>query len=103
MNAPRVLLVTVRGPEGQVDVAAREDVSVAELVAAVAETLGKTVVPTTNSSDRRPEPSPSAERSVPRSATLAQAGLLDGHVLTVVSPDVVTVADPVFASTEGAR
>ena len=83
--------------------AAREDVSVAELVAAVAETLGETVVATTNSSDRRPEPSPSRERRVAKSATLAQAGLLDGHVLTVVSPDVVTVNDPVFASEEGAQ
>ena len=86
VNAPRVLLLTVRGPEGQVDVAARGSVSVSELVATVAETLGETVVVTTDSSDRRPEPSPSRERHVAKSATLAQAGLLDGHVLTVVSP-----------------
>lgn len=85
------------------DVAAREDVSVVELVATVAETLGETVVPTTNSSDRHPESSPSAERPVAKSATLAQAGLLDGQVLTVVSPDFVTVNDPGFASEEGAR
>jgi WXG100 protein secretion system (Wss), protein YukD len=107
VNVPRVLLLTVRGPEGQVDVAAREDASVAELVAAVAETLGDRFVATEGSSDGHGEPAPSApsavsgERSVPKTATLAQAGLLDGHVLTVLH-DAITVDDQVFASAEGA-
>jgi WXG100 protein secretion system (Wss), protein YukD len=109
VNAPRVLLLTVRGPEGQVDVAAREDASVADLVTAVSESLGDTGVAATDSLDDHPEPPPSAERSalsaertIPKTATLAQAGLLDGHVLTV-SNDVVTVDDQVFASADGSR
>jgi WXG100 protein secretion system (Wss), protein YukD len=99
VNAPRVILLTLRGPGGQVDVAAREDASVAELVAAVAESLGDTVVPATDTLDRQ-DPPPSAERAIPKTATLAQAGLLDGHVLTV-SEDVVTVDDQVVATTDG--
>ncbi len=89
--------------------AAREDSSVADLVTAVAESLGDTVVtaPDTLDGHLEPPPSaerplPSAERTIPKTATLAQAGLLDGHVLTV-SNDVVTVDDQVFASADGPR
>lgn len=102
MNAPRVLLLTVRGPGGQVDVAAREDATVAELVTAVAESLGDTVVATTVTAAGNGKTPPAGERPVAKTATLTQAGLLDGHVLTV-SDDVITVDDQVVASAEGAQ
>jgi hypothetical protein len=75
----RVLLVTIAGPRGQVDVAVRADVPVSELAAAVAGAVGAvsegSMVTVEPGDGRRPT------RRVPMGQTLADAGAVDGDVV----------------------
>jgi hypothetical protein len=75
----RVLLVSVVGPSGQADVAARADVSLADLAAAVAGAVG----PVPHDTVVRVEPGDGqrATRRARLGQTLADAGAVDGDVV----------------------
>jgi hypothetical protein len=89
VRAPRVLFVTVLGPGGQVDVAAREDVTLGHVVAAVADAIGSGPQPTPLAIWRagRGEQAGDEHIAVNRTYTLAEAGALDGDILALEELD----------------
>jgi hypothetical protein len=89
MNAARVLLVTVAGPGGHVDVGVRSDATPAELAVALSRVIG--VGPALPVVEHRSPPRPGVPlgRRVlldPRSA-LAEAGVADGDLVLFRAAD----------------
>jgi WXG100 protein secretion system (Wss), protein YukD len=83
MNAARVILVTVAGPAGQMDVGVRSDATVAELAAALGSMLGVSL--TRSVAEHRSPPRPGSrqgQRAMLSPATsLAAAGVADGDLV----------------------
>lgn len=98
MNPSKVLLITLVGPSGEVDVAVRADLPASELLPAFNELVGmRRGQPTGGSGPDPPSPARSrqadspdpggaagqgqAGRDIPLGGTLADAGIVDGTVL----------------------
>jgi WXG100 protein secretion system (Wss), protein YukD len=83
-----VILITVAGPAGHVDVGVRSDVTPAELAASLGEVLG-TSPPWAGGEHRAPprpgDPSGRRAQLVP-DASLADAGVADGDVVVFGNP-----------------
>jgi hypothetical protein len=87
----RVLLVSVVGPSGQADVAARADVSLGDLAAAVTGAVG----PIPQDAVVRVEPGDGrrATRRTRLEQTLADAGAVDGDVVVFAQENPVVGAN----------
>lgn len=98
MNPSKVLLITLVGPSGEVDVAVRADLPASELLPAFNELVGMGrgqstggggAEPSSSGRSQRAEgPNPGrpagqgqAGRDIPLGGTLADAGIVDGTVL----------------------
>ena len=83
MTAARVIMVTVAGPAGQMDVGVRSDATPAELAASLGDVLG--IGPARPVAEHRSPPRPGSRQGqrVPLSLgiSLAGAGVADGDVL----------------------
>ena len=83
MNAARVILVTVAGPAGQMDVGVRSDATAPELAAALGSMLGVSL--TRSVAEHRSPPRPGSrqgQRAMLSPATsLAAAGVADGDLI----------------------
>src|SRR5215472_18748567 len=83
MNAARVILVTVAGPAGQMDVGVRSDATASELAAALGSMLGVSL--TRSVAEHRSPPRPGSrqgQRAMLSPATsLAAAGVADGDLI----------------------
>ncbi|MBJ7610079.1 MAG: EsaB/YukD family protein [Candidatus Dormibacteraeota bacterium] len=94
MRQSRVVLVTFTGPRGDVDVAARADVPIRELLPSIIGAVGDPVgdpSPGAAASEVDKDPVSEQGSSVQHllDATLAEAGVVDGMILRVVA-----VSDP---------
>lgn len=99
MTDTRVILVTIAGPGGYVDVGVRSDATPAELAECLGDVLG--VTPGVSVAEHRSPPRPGGppnRRSLIRaSVPLAEAGVLDGDIV------VFTGAGQAVAGERGTR
>lgn len=79
----RVILVTVVGPGGQVDIGVRSDATPADLAWHLGSVIGIGAAGATAEhwSSPRPAGGPALRRAMPPSAPLAEAGVLDGDLV----------------------